>query len=132
MFLAYIGFLVSFLAIDSVWISQVVIPLYTQDVGHLMAAETNVVAAILFYLVYAAGALFICRRAMMQNSLSLTFLNGAVAGGMAYGTYAFTNFAVLEGWTWLLVVTDVAWGIVITGLACCFGLLLSRLAPNND
>ncbi|RBP51662.1 DUF2177 family protein [Arenicella xantha] len=124
---AYVGFLVSFLAIDSVWISLVVIPLYTQEVGHLMASESNAIAAVLFYLIYAAGALFICREAMQENSMSGTFLNGAVAGGLAYGTYAFTNFAVLDGWSWILVVSDVAWGLVITGTACCVGLLASRM-----
>lgn len=125
--ISYIAFIVSFFVIDSIWISQVVIGLYEQEISHLMAEQTNVVAAVLFYTVYAAGTLFLCRRSIDDDALGATFINGAVAGGLAYGTYAFTNFAVLEKWTLLLVSTDIAWGILVTGLCASISLLARRI-----
>ena len=54
-------------------------------------------------------------------------MNGAIFGGLAYGTYAFTNYAVLKGWTWTLVAADVAWGVVLTAVAAACGLLAAQL-----
>jgi uncharacterized membrane protein len=124
--IAFFGFLVSFLVLDSIWISQVVVGMYRTQVNHLMADDANMLAAILFYLLYAAGAIFLSRPAISRGAPKLALVYGGISGGLAYGTYAFTNFAVLDGWTWQLVVADVLWGIFVTATCCAIGVLATR------
>lgn len=124
--IAYLGFLISFLILDSIWISQVVVGMYRAQVNHLMAENANMFAAILFYLMYAAAAIFLSRAAVKSGSQRGALVNGGIAGGLAYGTYALTNFAVLDGWTWQLVVADVLWGIFVTAVCCTIAVFASR------
>jgi uncharacterized membrane protein len=125
---AFAAVVVAFLAIDVLWISRVVRPMYDQQVGGLLRAEPRVGAAAVFYLIYAAGIVyFAVRPALQSGGVRLAMLNGAIFGGLAYGTYAFTNHAVLKGWTFTLVVADVAWGIVLTAVTAACGLFAARL-----
>ena len=125
---AFAGVLVAFFAIDILWISRVVRPMYDQQVGGLLRANPQMGAAAVFYLLYAAGIFyFAVLPALPSGGTRLTLLNGAIFGGLAYGTYAFTNYAVLKGWTLTLVVADVAWGIVLTAVAAACGLFAARL-----
>jgi uncharacterized membrane protein len=125
---AFVGVLVAFFAIDIIWISLVVRPMYDQQVGGMLRANPQLGAAALFYLMYAAGIVyFAVLPARQSGGMRLALLNGAFFGGLAYGTYAFTNHAVLEGWTFTLVVADVAWGIVLTAVTAACGLLAARL-----
>lgn len=127
-FKAFVGALVAFLVLDIVWISRVVRPMYEQQVGGLLRANPHLGAAGIFYLMYAAGVVyFAVLPALESGGLRPALLNGALFGGLAYGTYAFTNYAVLSGWTFTLVAADVAWGIVLTAVTAACGLAASRL-----
>lgn len=125
---AFAGVLVSFLAIDLLWINLVVKPMYDQQVPGLLRASPRMGPAALFYLVYAAGVVyFAVIPALSSGGARVALLNGALFGGLAYGTYAFTNYAVIQGWTLALVVADVAWGIVLTASVAACGLLAARV-----
>lgn len=125
---AYAGVVVSFLAIDAVWISRVVKPMYDREVGGLLRETPQMGAAAVFYLMYAAGVVwFAVQPAHAAESVRPALLNGAIFGGLAYGTYAFTNHAVLRGWTWSLVVADVLWGVALTAAVAACGYLVSRI-----
>jgi uncharacterized membrane protein len=125
---AFAGVLVSFLAIDLLWINFVVKPMYDQQVPGLLRASPRMGPAALFYLVYAAGIVyFAVLPALSAGGARVALLNGALFGGLAYGTYAFTNYAVIQGWTFTLVIADVAWGIVLTASVAAGGLLAARI-----
>lgn len=125
---AYLGVLVSFLAIDLLWINLVVRPMYDQQVTGLLRASPRLGPAGIFYLMYAAGIVyFAVLPALSSGGLRLALLNGALFGGLAYGTYAFTNYAVIQGWTLTLVLADVAWGIVLTAAVAACGLFSARI-----
>jgi uncharacterized membrane protein len=49
---------------------------------------------------------------------------GAVLGLIAYGTYDFTNLATLKGWSTVVSVVDIAWGISLTAIAAKLGFLI--------
>ena len=120
---AFAGVLVAFFAIDIVWITLVVRPMYDQQVGSMLRSSPQMGAAAIFYLMYAAGIVyFAVLPALASGGLRLALLNG-----LAYGTYAFTNHAVLKGWTFTLVAADVAWGIVLTAVTAACGLFAARL-----
>jgi uncharacterized membrane protein len=125
---AFAGVLVTFFAIDLLWINFVVKPMYDQQVPGLLRASPRMGPAALFYLTYAAGIVyFAVLPALSSGGVRVALLNGALFGGLAYGTYAFTNYAVIQGWTFALVVADVAWGIVLTASVAACGLLAARL-----
>ncbi len=132
LFRASIGVLVAFLLLDIFWIRLVVQPMYDQQVGELLRETPRSGAAALFYLTYAAGIVyFAVLPAMETGGIRLALLNGALIGGLAYGTFAFTNYAVLRGWTFKLVVADVSWGIVLTAATAACGLLAARMGTRG-
>ena len=126
---AFAGTFVAFLAVDMIWIVRVVRPMYSQQLGGLLRAHPQLGAALAFYLTYAAGIVyFAVLPALASVGLRTALVNGAILGGLAYGTYAFTNYALLEGWTFTVAATDLGWGIVLTAVTAACGLLAARLA----
>jgi uncharacterized membrane protein len=53
-------------------------------------------------------------------------LNGAIIGFLAYGTYEATNLATLKGWSYEMLVVDVAWGMTLTAMTAVVGFLAYR------
>ena len=92
----FAGALVAFLALDLVWISQVVRPMYDQQIPGLLRAQPQLGPAAIFYLLYAGGIVyFAVLPALAIDSIKAATLKGAILGGLCYGTYAFTNHAVI-------------------------------------
>ncbi len=120
--------LVSFLAIDLVWISKVVRPLYEKEVPGLLRDTPRLGAAVVFYVAYVAGiVLFAVRPGLAQQSVGVTLAYGAAFGALAYATFTVTNYAVLSQWTLTLVLSDVAWGAFLTAVAGACGYYAARL-----
>lgn len=125
---AYAGTLISFLVVDAVWIGFFVRNYYRKEVPHLLSDTPGIWAAGLFYLAYAAGVVFLAvQPAIATGSAKTALLNGAIIGGIAYGTYTITNYAVLKGWTLGLVLSDIAWGMFLTALSAGCGYFVARL-----
>jgi uncharacterized membrane protein len=125
--IAYVVSLLAFVAIDLVWINTVVIDAYSQAVAPLIIEQPRLAAAIAFYLVYVGGLVVLAvRPAVRRGTAGTAWFNGAVLGAFAYGTYALTNYAMLADWTWHLVWTDMAWGVVISSLVSWIGFRVAR------
>jgi uncharacterized membrane protein len=45
---------------------------------------------------------------------------------VAYGTYEFTSWAVMRDWHPQMVLTDVAWGTVLTAGSAWGGVMVTR------
>jgi uncharacterized membrane protein len=124
---AFAGTLVAFLAIDMIWIARVVHPMYEHQVGGLLRTHPQLGAAGAFYLGYAAGVVyFVVLPALASGGVRAALVKGAALGGLAYGTYAFTNYALLRGWTFTLAAADVGWGVALTAVAAACGLWAAR------
>jgi len=107
--------LVIFFAIDLVWLGVVAKNFYRQHIGHLMSADVNWPAALLFYAVYIAGIVFFAiKPAFEAGSASRALAYGAFFGFIAYATYDLTNQATMKNWPVLVTVIDLAWGTVLT------------------
>ena len=120
--------LVALLVIDVIWIVGVVRPMYDRQLGDLLRASPHLGAALAFYLTYAAGIVyFAVLPALASGGVRAALVNGAALGGLAYGTYAFTNYALLEEWTFTLAAADLGWGILLTAVAAACGLWAARL-----
>lgn len=110
--------LVIFLGIDAIWLSTLSAPLYQPALGHLMAASVDWRAVAIFYPLYAAGLVgFAVLPALDSGRWRRAFVTGAFTGVLAYATYDLTNQATLRDWPWLLILIDIAWGAVVSGLS---------------
>jgi uncharacterized membrane protein len=84
-------------------------------------------AAVGFYVLYVVGILyFAVAPAVSAETWRVAALNGAIIGFLAYGTYESTNLATLKGWSYEMLVVDVAWGMMLTAMTAVVGFLAYR------
>jgi uncharacterized membrane protein len=121
----YLATLATFLILDAVMLTQVMKPLFTAHIGPLMAEPIRLAPAALFYAAYIAGLLYLVSVPALRTN-SGVILPAAVIGAMAYGTYEFTSYAIMRDWHWTMVVTDTAWGTVLTAVSAWVGLQAAR------
>lgn len=127
LFTLYGATLVIFLVIDMIGISTIIKPIFERHVGDMMADPLRLGPAAAFYLFYIVGVLwFVSVPAMAAGKPAQALIGGALLGLMCYGTYEFTNLATLRGWSWSQVITDSAWGAVLTGGSAWAGLMVTR------
>jgi len=124
---AFIATIVTFLVIDAIWITLVVVDYYETQVGSLMRETPNFVAALVFYVAYAFAVVVLAvRPALASQRIIDAILLGALLGATAYGTFTITNYAVLKDWTMGLVISDIAWGTFLTAIVAASGYLAAR------
>ena len=111
--------LISFLAIDMLWLGLVARGFYKHHLGYLLSERPNWVAAIVFYLLFVAGLLiFVIVPALEANSWRKLLFLGALFGLITYATYDLTNMATVKNWPWVVTVVDLVWGVVLaTGIS---------------
>lgn len=120
--LAYAGAAIVFVIADFVWLGVVAKDLYRSQMGHLLAADFRMGPAAIFYLMYLAGIVyFAVTPALASGRWHDAIIPGAVLGFLAYGTYDFTNWAVMRDWPVGLTFVDLAWGVVLTASAAAAG-----------
>lgn len=119
---AYLGTAAAFAAIDFVWLTNMTDRLYKPVIGSILAPQPDLVAAVIFYVIYIGGIVFLAiAPALKAGSWARASLNGAVLGFVAYATYDLTNQATLVVWSTTLTVIDIAWGTTLTMLAATAG-----------
>ncbi|WP_045836353.1 DUF2177 family protein [Hyphomicrobium sp. 99] len=116
--IGYVAFLIVFGLMDFAWLSTTVPKLYLPVLGDSAATNMRLAPAIVFYLFYAAGAVFFGALPGVSSGPRTAFLCGLFLGAVAYGTYDLTNYATLRNWSLALTVVDMAWGALATGVAC--------------
>ncbi len=125
--LLYIVTAIVFLALDVVMLKKVMYPLFSSNIGPMMLEDLRMGPAAVFYLFYVVGVVwFVSIPALNVGSIAQAFFAGAVLGALAYGTYEFTNFATLKGWTAQMVMVDVIWGAVLTGTSAAIGVVVTK------
>lgn len=113
---AYPLTLLIFVAVDLFWLLGPGRPYYVADLGFLMRANPNIMAALAFYLIYAAGLVFFAVSGAVQAESALQALGqGALFGLIAYATYDLTSLSVISGFTTKIAVIDMVWGSLLSG-----------------
>ncbi len=116
-----------FLFIDVIWLSQSFSYFYQPNIGDLLREDVILFPAALFYLIYPLGITILVVLPLLKKGLFKTiFLKGFVLGFVAYGTYNLTNMATLQGWSASVVVVDMIWGGVLTGVSSLLGTYIVR------
>ena len=118
---SYAATMISMLVIDLLWIGVIAKPLYQSGIGHLMAAQPNLVAVLLFYLLFPLGLLLFAVLPTAGSGWGRTLATGALFGFFAYATYDLTNLATLKGWPLGLSLIDMAWGSLVSAVASAAG-----------
>ncbi len=102
-------------ALDYLWLTNTVEPLYHRHLGAVMAQTPDMRAAVAFYLIYILGILvFAVRPALATGDWRTALVYGALFGFFAYATYDLTNLATLKSWSLQVSLIDMAWGTVLT------------------
>ena len=126
-FIAYIAAIVAFLVIDGLWLGVVAKSFYAGKLGELLRKDILAVPAMLFYLAYTAGLVFLAvRPGQADISLSSVVFYGALVGFLAYGTYNMTNLATLRDWPLAVSVVDLIWGTVLSASVAAISALALR------
>jgi len=116
-----------FFAIDLVWLGVVAAGFYQRHLGHLLRPDVLWAPALVFYLLYVAGALvFAVLPGLEAGALTRTLALGAFFGLVAYATFDLTCMALLRDFPIVVVVVDLAWGMVLTTLVSAAGFGLGR------
>jgi uncharacterized membrane protein len=114
----------AFAVLDSVWLKSTS-KFYRRNLGHLLADKPHLGYAVVFYVLYIIGIVFFALRPALDGGSWPTALGyGAALGAFAYATYDLTNAATLRKWPLSIVVVDILWGTVLTGLATVVGWLV--------
>jgi uncharacterized membrane protein len=109
----YLFAALAFFPLDMLWLGLLGRPIYTRQIGHLMAEQVDWLAAGIFYLMFLAGLLYFVVVPSADATASQVLIKGAAFGFITYATYEFTNKAVIADWPWPIVFVDVLWGAVL-------------------
>lgn len=117
-----------FLVADAIVLRYVLQPVFAKHLGDMLyAGGFRLLPAALFYVSYMGGTLyFAALPGLAAGSPGLAFLNGAILGVVAYGTYEFSNWAVMQRWHPQMVIMEVIWGGALTGAAAWAGVIAAR------
>lgn len=125
----YITTTVVMVVIDMVWLGFIAKPMYQAGIGHLMAENPNIAAAISFYALFPLGLMiFAILPETAEAGWQHTALLGALFGLFTYATYDLTNLATLKNYPLQLALIDILWGSLVSAVAATAGkLVLNRL-----
>jgi len=129
---AFVVMLLSLIVLDALWIFGFMQGLYQREIPDLLKADPNLIAALIFYVGYPIGALYLAVfPALEHHSVRKAAVNGALLGGTAYGTFAITNLSVIKDWSVAVTIADAFWGTVVTALVSALGYLVARRGANS-
>jgi len=112
---SYLIALVVFLIIDFLWLTLIATDFYKKHLGYLMSETPNYIAALVFYVVFIFGLVYlVIVPSISAESVLKAIIGGAVLGFVAYATYDLTNLATIKDWPLIVTVVDLAWGTFIT------------------
>jgi uncharacterized membrane protein len=119
--------MVTFLALDLLWLGIVARGFYANQLGHLMRPDVRWGAAFLFYAIYVLGIVVLAvLPALDAGSLARAAGLGALLGLVAYAAYDLTNMATLAGFPARMVVVDLIWGTVLTAAVASAAFAVGR------
>jgi len=115
-----------FFVIDFLWLGLIAKPFYDKHLGYILRSQVLWTAAILFYLFFLLGlVVFVIAPAVESGSLSKAILLGLFFGFITYQTYELTNYALVKDWPLIVVIVDIAWGMVLSSLVSVITFLLA-------
>ena len=104
-----------FLGIDMVWLTLIAKNFYAKQIGFLMTKNPNLIAALVFYMIFIAGLVFFVIAPALDKKVWLqALLGGAFFGLVTYATYDLTNLATIKDWPLIITFIDLLWGMTVS------------------
>lgn len=122
----YIATTLIFLILDALMLRFHMQPLFARHLGPLLAENIRWVPAVLFYLGYIAGLVYLVSLPALKTGSAIV-IPAAIIGAMAYGTYEFTSYAIMKDWHISMLMTDFVWGTVLTAVSAWGGVAVVKL-----
>lgn len=110
--------------IDAPMIKYVIRPTLEGSAKGISRDKPDILAAAIFYVGYLSLVVYLSQE--LGDSTPSVALYGALLGLFAYGTYEFTNKAVLKGWSWKMVAIDTIWGTALTSAVAAIAYLVVK------
>jgi len=118
--------LVTFFAMDLLWLGVVARGFYQTHMGHLMKPSVNWAAAVAFYLLFLVGlVVLVIVPAVERQSFAHAVALGALFGLVTYAAYDLTNLATLDGFPLKVALVDLVWGSVLCATISATTFLVS-------
>ena len=118
--------LITFFAMDLLWLGVVARGFYQTQMGHLMKPSVNWAAAVAFYLLFLVGlVVLVIWPAVERESFAQAVLLGALFGLVTYAAYDLTNLATLDGFPLKVALVDLVWGTVLCATVSATTFLVS-------
>lgn len=116
-----------FLALDMIWLGFVANSFYASNLGYLMKAEINWLAAALFYALFIIGlVVFVIAPALQKSSYRHAIVFGLLFGLVTYATYDLTNLATIKDWPLSVTIVDLAWGSSLAATVSLASYLIAK------
>jgi uncharacterized membrane protein len=123
----YLTALFVFLGVDMIWLTLIAKNFYAKQIGFLMAKNPNLLAALIFYLLFIAGlVVFVITPSLEKKQLTQALLMGAFFGLVTYATYDLTNLATVKNWPILITIIDLLWGSFISAFVSFITYLIAQ------
>ena len=107
-----------FVVLDLFWFGVIMRIFYKDQLGFLMRSQPDWFMAACGYAFMVAGFLwFVLPPVQMTRSIMQAMQYGARFGVVLYGVYECTNYAVIAGWPFSLVIMDTIWGGLVYAIA---------------
>lgn len=117
--------------LDFLWLGFISKDLYSRELGDILLTNPNFAAAILFYVIYVIGIVFlVVSPAIDKHNFYAAIGYGALLGLVAYSTYDLTNLATMKGFPTIIAVIDILWGTFITTVTA--GAAFIAVNKNNS
>ncbi len=120
----------SLLILDGIWLGLIAKKMYINAFGSMLrltngAIRPLLIPAVIVYIALIVGILvFVIPKA--RGELIPALLWGGLFGFVVYGTYDFTNLAVMANWPYQIAIIDTLWGMVLCGVTSLITVWITR------
>lgn len=112
--ISFVTFGIVFALIDAVWLTASA-KLYRDKLSHVMRDKPNLIAAVVFYIIYVFGVTYFgLHPAVEAHNIGAGLLGAGLLAFIAYATYDLTNLATIKKWPVRIVIIDMIWGTLAT------------------
>jgi uncharacterized membrane protein len=125
--IAYLATGLVFFVLDAIWLLSMNRLLYRPLLGPILLDTAKLAPAALFYFIYFFGVVFFAvAPALASGRWTTALVHGALFGLVAYATYDLTNQATLKGWSGVVSLADICWGVILSATSAALGFLVTR------
>lgn len=114
-----------FTVIELIWLLLIAKNLYEKELGYIMKEKPNLIAAVVFMLIFVAGLVFfVVNPALAKENWAYALFAGIFYGLVTYATYTLTNLSNLDSWPIKVSIIDLIWGLILGGSVSTISFLI--------